>query len=251
MKRLKIKRKPITPKSLELNTVYNLDVLRGLRSIPDNSIDCIITSPPYNKVGLRHGKTGGKRWSNCGGNINYDVFDDNMNEDDYQQWQIEILNECFRVLKPTGSMFYNHKVRRHKGQAYFPSFVFNTNFKFYQLITWNRKSSPDGNINYMLPNTELIFWLTKDKPKVFKKECNFNSEVWDISPKPSKEHPAPFPLEIPFNLIKLTTQEQDTILDPFSGRGTTLIEAQKLNRKFIGFEISPHYCNLIKENLRI
>lgn len=219
---------------LELNKIYNEDCLTGLKLIKDNTINTIITSPPYNKKGLRKGKnTGGKRWSNCGGNINYNIYDDNMPEEEYRQWQIDILNECYRVLKPDGSMFYNHKVRRYNNQGFYPNFVFESKFKFYQQIIWNRKNFVDGNINYLNPTTEIIFWLTKDKPKVYKKQAKFVSEIWDIVPKPNKLHPAPFPEEIPENCILLTTEENDIVLDIFSGSGTTLLSANRLHRNYI------------------
>ena len=71
---------------LERNKIYQMDVLDGLKNLDDNG----------------------------------DVNVDNMPEDKYEQWQIEILNECFRVLKDDGSMFYNHKLRVHKNKASFP-----------------------------------------------------------------------------------------------------------------------------------
>lgn len=226
------------------------DCLDVLKTIPDNSIDLIVTSPPYNKVGLRNGKkTGGKRWSSCGGNINYSFYDDNMEESEYQKWQIEILNECYRILKPSGSMFYNHKVRRYKGKGYFPSWVLQTRLTFYQMIIWNRKSSVDANINYLNPTTELVFWLVKDKPKVFKKNGDYVNEVWDIVPKPFKKHPAPFPVELPQNCIKLCSDVYDVVLDPFMGSGTTGIACKKLNRNFIGIEIDENYYNVAKQRI--
>ena len=94
---------------LETNRIYNIDVMDGLKLLDDNSIDLIITSPPYNKAGL-NGIQKGKKWK---GTIDYndDVNVDNIPEDEYQKWQIDFLNECFRVLKSDGSMFYNHKNR--------------------------------------------------------------------------------------------------------------------------------------------
>lgn len=96
---------------LETNKIYNIDCLDGLHQLDDESIDIIITSPPYNKCGL-NGKQNGVKWK---GTIDYndDVEVDNLPEEIYQQWQIEILNECHRVLKKDGSMFYNHKNRIH------------------------------------------------------------------------------------------------------------------------------------------
>lgn len=230
---------------MELNKVYNLDCLEGLKLIEDDSVDLIVTSPPYNKKGIRMGKnTSGKRWSSCGGNINYSTYDDNMDEDEYRKWQINILNECYRVLKPNGSMFYNHKVRRYNNKGWYPDFVFESSFKFYQQIIWNRKSFVDANIKYLNPNTELIFWLTKDKPTVYKNNAIFKGEIWDIPPKPNKFHPAPFPSELPNNCILLTTKENDIVLDIFAGVGTTLNCARKLKRQYIGFEISSEYIDL-------
>ena len=97
---------------LELNKIYCIDVLEGLKNIDDNSIDLIITSPPYNKVGL-NGIQKGKKWNKT---IDYDgdPQNDNMDENEYQKWQLNILNELFRVLKEDGSLFYNHKNRIHK-----------------------------------------------------------------------------------------------------------------------------------------
>ena len=230
---------------LELNRTHNMDCLEGMKLLEDNSIDLIVTSPPYNKKGLRKGKnTGGKRWSNCGGNINYSVYDDNIPEDKYREWQIKILNECYRILKPSGSMFYNHKVRRYNNQGYYPDFIFSSNLKFYQQIIWNRKSFADGNIGYLNPTTELIFWMTKDKPSVYKKQASIKGEIWEITPRPNKLHPAPFPEDIPENCILLTTKEGDIVLDIFSGSGTTLLSANKLHRNYIGFEIDEGYCNV-------
>ena len=77
---------------LELNKIYCMDVLEGLKQLDDESIDLIITSPPYNKVGL-NGIQKGKKWNKT---IDYndDPNNDNMNEQDYQDWQTEILKEC-------------------------------------------------------------------------------------------------------------------------------------------------------------
>ena len=100
---------------LELNKIYNCDVLEGLRQLDDESIDLIITSPPYNKAGL-NGIQKGVKWTatiDYGGDVNVDM----LNEAEYQKWQIEVLQECYRVLKKDGSMFYNHKNRIHTGHG--------------------------------------------------------------------------------------------------------------------------------------
>ena len=214
-----------------------------MENIPDDSINTVITSPPYNKKGLTgKKKIGNQIWSKF--NIDYSSYGDDMDEVDYSNWQKEILNECWRILKPDGSMFYNHKVRRNKNIAYNPyELVKDTNFKLYQIIIWNRKNSPNIRKDILTPTTEYIFWLVKDKPKVFKDNIpkEFRSEVWEISPIKQSDHPAPFHPLIPELCIKLTTEEGDLVLDPFMGSGTTGKKAKELNRNFIGFEIDSLY----------
>lgn len=224
------------------------DCLELFKSIEDNSIDLIVTSPPYNKRGLQGNQLKNSQiWS--AGDIQYDSYGDDMKEEEYYKWQVDILNECYRVLKPTGSVFYNHKVRRFDSMAHFPNWVFDSKLKFYQMITWDRMSNANVCDRFLFPNTELIFWLTKDSPKVHKDKAMFKNEVWRISPKADSEHPAPFPIEIPTNCILLTTDVGDTVLDPFSGSGTTGCACKGTNRNYIGFEISQKYVDISKERI--
>lgn len=229
---------------MEINVVHNIDVLEGLKKLKDNSVNTIITSPPYNKKGLsgKRIKVGNQLWKKF--NIDYETYGDDLPEEEYQKWQIEILNECYRVLKDNGSMFYNHKMRRKNNIALNPyDFVSKSNFKLFQLIIWDRKSSPNMRSDHLIPTTEYIFWLSKVKPKVFKNNIpkNMRGEVWTINPEKKNPHPAPFPEIIPETCINLTTEEEDIILDPFMGSGTTAKAAKKLNRKYIGFEINKNY----------
>jgi site-specific DNA-methyltransferase (adenine-specific) len=220
-----------------INNIHNIDVLEGLKKLDDNSIDCIITSPPYNKLGLS---------KNNSRAIQYDIFNDNMNEKDYQNWQINILNECHRVLKDGGSMFYNHKNRRFKCKEYTPfDWILKTNMNLYQTIIWNRKADAAIFNTFLLPIYEYVFWMTKDNktPKVFRNRLDNVKSIWDINPDKKNKHPAPFPSELVKNCILLSTNEGDIVLDPFSGSGTTCNVAKELNRNYIGFEISEDYIN--------
>lgn len=231
------------------NVIFNEDCLDGLKKLPDASVDLIVTSPPYNKLGLRGGKKEHYSIWEKGNNIQYATYNDNMPEEEYERWQLDVLSECFRVLKDGGSIFYNHKIRRYKKRGHFPLWIFNTDFNFYQMIIWNRKTVTDCNLSYLSPTTELIFWLTKGNPKtVNKNNCLYKSEVWDIVPKKTN-FPAPFPEELAQNCILLASNEGDIVLDPFMGSGTTAKMAILNNRKYVGFEISEEYCKLIKERL--
>jgi modification methylase len=211
--------------------IHNIDVLLGLKNIEDNSIDTIITSPPYNKFGL-------SKFSHR--KINYKGYDDDMNEDDYQNWQIEILNECWRVLKPKGSMFYNHKNRRVDCKEWTPhDWITKSKLNLYQTIIWNRNQSPSIFNTFLLPTYEYIFWLTKNQktPRVYRNRLDTIKDIWNIKPSRSKIHPATFPEKLVENCLLLTTDEGDLILDPFAGIGTTLNVCERMNRKSIGFDI--------------
>ena len=169
---------------MELDIIKQGDCLSLMKDLPDECVDLIVTSPPYNKRGLSCG--GGSSpaenkkqiWNSF---IDYNSYDDNMDEEEYRKWQIDIINECFRILKPGGSIFYNHKIRRLNNTAHFPEWVFHTNATFYQMIIWDRCSVYDMNTNYLCPNTELIFWLTKGVPRVYKSNAEFQKEIWDLN----------------------------------------------------------------------
>lgn len=233
----------------ELGKLYCGNCIDIMNQLKD--IDTIITSPPYNKNGFRGRldcSKGKGRWQNA--DIKYDTLNDWMDEDKYKNLQKKFLNKCNDIIKLSGSIFYNHKIRRANSEASHPyQWIIKSKNTFYQQIVWNRKSSCDHNINYCVPTTELIFWLTKDIPKVYKQQAIFNTEIWNISPLPDNEHPAPFPIKLSDNCILLTTKENDLILDPFIGTGTTAISAEKLNREWIGIEISEKYCEIAAKRI--
>jgi modification methylase len=227
------------------------DCLDIMKEIESNSISCIITSPPYNKKGLI-GKVrpGNQVWKKF--NIDYNSYGDDLSEEDYKKWMVDVLNEMKRIIKPDGSIFFNHKPRRHQNKVHLPTdFISQSDLDVYQLIIWNRLSSPNIRKDVLLPCTEHIYWLTKGKPKVFKENIGkeFHSEVWVINPDRNTKHPAPFPKKLVENCMLLTTEEGDMCLDPFLGSGTSAIISKKLNRDFIGIEIDEKYMNLIKELL--
>jgi site-specific DNA-methyltransferase (adenine-specific) len=218
-----------------VNKIHNIDVLKGLSMLEDNSIDTIITSPPYNKYGLS--KFGHRK-------IDYDVYSDDMKEEDYQQWQINIMNECHRVLKPGGSMFYNHKNRRVNCKEHTPhDWITKSNLNLYQTIIWNRNQSPSIFNTFLLPTYEYIFWFTKERksPRVYRNRLDSIKDIWNITPSRSKIHPATFPEKLVENCVLLTTDEGDVVLDIFSGVGTTCNVSKRLGRDYIGFEISEKY----------
>ena len=227
------------------------DCIEGLKELEDNSVNCIVTSPPYNKKGLL-GKTklGNQIWGKF--NIDYNTYGDDMPEEEYQSWMVALLNECHRVIKPDGSIFFNHKPRRYKNRSYLPTdFIQHSNAELYQLIIWDRRNSPNIRNDVLVPCTEHVYWLCKDKPKVFRDSIQpeYKSEVWVITPERQKKHPAPFPEQLVRNCIQLTTEDGDLVVDPFMGSGTTAVVSQNLNRKWIGFDIDEKYVKITNDRL--
>ena len=231
--------------------LHNQDCLKWMKTQADNSIDTILFSPPYNKKGFRNGvRTSTKLWNKA--NIDYSIYDDNLPEADYQQWQIDIVNECHRLIKPTGSIFYQHKIRNWARKGSHPvEWLSKTNAQFYQEIVWHRKSTMAMDERYLFNTTERIYWFCKDKPNVYKQQVDdaFRSDVWAITPERQNGHPAPFPELLAENCILLTTQPDDVVYDPFSGSGTTLAVAERLGRSSIGTEIDPTYITLATSRL--
>ena len=215
--------------------IIKTDCIEGLKSLDDESVNCIITSPPYNKKGLQGTQTkkskkdGNQIWKKF--EIDYSDYGDDMSEEDYQIWMVEFLNGCHRVIKKGGSIFFN--------------------VELFQLIIWDRRNSPNIRKENLVPCTEHIYWFCKDKPKTFRNNMNkdFIGEVWKITADKQKKHPAPFPEQLVKNCILLTTEKGDLVLDPFMGSGTTAIVSETLGRKWLGYEMSQTYIDIAKSRI--
>lgn len=220
--------------------------------IEDDSIDLIVTSPPYNKgfYADKNAKVATNVWGNLNGRkIGYDMCDDCMVPEEYESWQKKVISECIRILKPTGSMFYNHKDVIYKGLIVPPKWVYD--FKVRQQIIWDRQSSCMIDPHYFMPANEWIYWIVKDEKQVFfdKSESIFRTNIWRINTD-RNPHPAPFPEILAGNCIKCCSKEGDIVYDPYCGSGTTAIQAVKQKRNYIGSEISPKYTEMANERIQ-
>ena len=242
---------------LELNKIYCMDVLEGLRQLDDESIDLIITSPPYNLAGFRGTivKRSEKNdfWEKSIG-YDGDPKNDFMPEEEYEKWQIEVLNECFRVLKKDGSMFYNHKIRVKKNKISHPlEWITKSKFICRQELIWDRSTSVNVDKCRYLPSTERIYWLIKQpkNPRFHREDSiNWKGEVWRFAPDKNNEHPAPFPEVLPDNIIPCVAQgERIIVLDPFMGGGTVAISARRHGCDYIGFEKFQTYVDMANKNI--
>ncbi len=224
--------------------------------IERESIDLIVTSPPYNVK------------------IQYNEYDDSISYKEYLEWTERWLKKALSLLKPDGRMCLNIPLDKNKGgqKSVYADILYlakKTGWKYHSTIIWN-----EGNISrrtawgswlsasapYVIAPVETIVILYKEVWKKQKKGksdltreefINWTNGLWSFPGESRKKigHPAPFPLELPIRCIKLFSFVGDTVLDPFVGSGTTLIAAYKLKRKAIGVEIDQKYFNLAKERI--
>lgn len=231
-----------------LNKIINGDCLEVLRKLPDESIDLVVTSPPYNLKnstgnGMKDGRGG--KWANAALIEGYENYDDCMPNDEYAKWQHEVLLECLRVIKDDGAIFYNHKWRVQAGLIQDRrDIVYDVPLR--QIIIWQRKGGINFNAGYFLPTYEVIYLIAKKNFKLAP-YSNRYGDVWDIMQEQRNDHPAPFPVELIDRIISSTTAQ--IVLDPFMGSGTTAVVAAGLGRNFIGIEKSAKYCESAMERL--
>ena len=216
------------------------DCLEMMAKIPNQIFDLIITSPPYN-LGSNH-HTGNKKTQ---------AYSDDFPESEYQQNQIKILNECNRILKDTGSIFYNHKNRIKKGVQITPyEWLLKTQFIVKQELVWFNGSQNFDKIRFY-PMTERVYWLAKSpKTKLFNSISHhdfFNKSEWEPVGT-NGAHKRAFPVEFAESIIKCFPEAM-IILDPFMGSGTTGVACKNLNRNFIGIELDPEYFKIAEKRI--
>jgi len=232
-----------------LNKIFVGDALDILKKFPDEFIDLGITSPPYNKGENKKG------W--LVKNVKYSGASDRLPEDEYQKNQIEVLNELYRVTKPGGSFFYNHKIRWEKGLMLHPmDWLRKTKWIIRQEIIWDRMIAANIRGWRFWQVEERIYWLYKPKGKniigeeLKPKHARLTS-VWRFPPEKDNPHPAPFPIELPTRIIySILDEKRGVVIDPYCGSGTTLVAAKILGHDFIGIDISEEYVKLSEERLK-
>lgn len=227
---------------MKINKIYNENCLDTMRRMPDSFIDLVVTSPPYN-LGDKH-HTGNKSHSG------YDSFLDNLPEDVYQEQQIEMLNELWRVTKDGGSVMYNHKNRIRDGLQLSPyQWLFKTKWDIKQEIVWFNRSQNFDKCRFY-PMTERIYWLSKGKDTGFFNAINQHDLIQDNAVGTKQEHKRAFPLVLAERFI-LCFPDAELVYDPYMGSGTTALAAIKQKRNYIGSEISVAYCKSAEERIKL
>ena len=237
--------------------IYNSDSFEILSKIESDSIDCVITDPPYflsnDGITCKSGKMVSVNkgdWDKSDGFS--DVYDFNFN------W----IKECYRILKNGGTMWISGTFHN----IYIIGSIIQSieDFKILNNITWVKKSPPPNlSCRFFTHSTETILWIRKGlKSKHYfdydlMKKQNQNKQmkdVWIIG-RPKKEeclfgkHPTQKPEEIIERMVLSSTKENDTILDMFCGSGTTGVVTIRNKRKFIGIEKDRKYFEIMKSRL--
>lgn len=226
-----------------INKVVQGDCIEIMKKIPDGSVDLVVTSPPYNLKnstgnGMKDGRGG--KWSNAALINGYNDHDDCMPHDKYVAWQRSCLAEMLRIIPEDGAIFYNHKWRVQGGLLQDRSDIV-TGLPVRQIIIWQRKGGINFNAGYFLPTYEVIYLICKPEFKLAPK-ANAHGDIWQFTQEMNNEHPAPFPVALIERIISSTNAK--TVLDPFMGSGTTGVAAKKLDRNFIGIEITADYVEM-------
>jgi modification methylase len=231
-----------------LNQFILGDSLEVMRGLPSESIDLVVTSPPYNlknSTGNGMKDARGGKWKNAALVKGYASHHDCMPHDEYADWQRNCLTEMYRLIKNDGAIFYNHKWRVQNGLLQDRQDIVG-GFPVRQIIIWRRKGGINFNPGYFLPTYEVIYMIAKPDFRLAPK-ANGLGDVWEFTQEMNNVHPAPFPLQMIERIISATTAQ--IVLDPFMGSGTTALAAQNLGRQYVGIEIAEEYIKMARERL--
>ena len=241
---------------MELDKIYNVDCIKGMQMLPDDSVDLIVTSPPYN-IG-----------------IDYDVYDDERPWEEYYVWCEQWLKECYRVLKKDGGRIcIDHYLSlgtskyRTSPISTIYSIMEKIGFKHHSIAVWTditlaKRTAWGSYLSASAPYINAPFegilidykenWKKAEKGvSTIEKEdfIKLTRGVWNIKTETRGLTKANFSVDLPTKAISLLSYEGDVVLDPFMGSGTTALAAKRLNRHYIGFEISKEYTDIANKRV--
>jgi DNA modification methylase len=219
---------------LEINQIHNMDCLEGLKQLPDNSVDSIVTDPPYgisrelNCKNQRLGTTA-KLNFNFG---EWDEFDHKWFEIALQKSKGWVMTFCAK--KDIG--VYWDLLEKNK-------------FVAIDCIAWTKPDPVPLNAKTKFLNAWEAIVIGK-RPGAFFGSNYFHNILKYQAPKgKNRIHPTQKPLSLIKKLIELTTEKGDVVLDPFMGSGTTALACKQLRRRYIGFEIDSNYVEIAQKRL--
>jgi len=239
------------------NQVLEANSLAVLKTLPDNCVDLVFTSPPYNF------------------GMGYDTHDDRTDWPKYFDMLWQIFDECIRVVKFGGRIIVNtqplfseyipshHVISKgfmDRGLIWKAEILWEKNHRNCAYTAWGSWKSPSG--PYFKYTWEFLEVFCKgslkhagDSKKIDITGNEFKTWVdakWSIAPERNMKdygHPAMFPVELAYRALKLFSYQDDVILDPFNGAGTTTLVAQRTGRRYLGIDLSSEYCATARQRI--
>lgn len=259
---------------MEIVMFYLGDCLEGMKNLSKESVDAVVTSPPYNL------------------DIKYSKYKDKKPRDQYLGWIADVFLECKRVLKDDGHLFINvgysnldATIGLEVMSAIKNAYFLQNNIVWVKSIHVNGKTSghfkPINSRRYLCPTWEHLFHFTKDGnvaidrlsigveyeyykenlrhskslKGVLKQNKRDKGNCWFIpyETRQTKEergnHPATYPVKLVEDCLKMTGYNNGVVLDPFMGTGTTAVAAKNLGWNYIGYDIDPEYVKFSQERV--
>ena len=225
---------------IETNKIYNENFLDGVKRIDDSSIDLICTDPPY-RVTTRgcYGTTGGMLKSDlC---LKGKIFE--HNDIDISEY----AGELFRILKDKTHLYI---MCNHINLIEYLNELSKVGFHFTKSLIWRKPNKIMG--RYYMSEFEYILFFRKGGERVIN-NCG-TADILDVPFKKNKIdgkniHDTQKPIELMEILIGNSTDEGETVLDPFMGSGTTAIACRNTKRNYVGFEIDKTYCDMANKRV--
>lgn len=228
-----------------------------MKELPDNSVHLMVTSPPYN-VGK--------------------LYDRDMSLEEYRAFLTSVWKEVYRVLVPGGRICVN--IANLGRKPYIPLHMsiiedlLKIGFLMRGEVIWDKGATASSSVAWgtylsaknpvLRDSHEYILIFSKDsftrgvkekmKSTLTKEEfIGYTKSIWSFNAESATKvgHPAPFPIELPARCIKLYTFEDEIILDPFMGSGTTAVAALELNRHFVGYEVDSEYIERSEKRIKL
>lgn len=212
-----------------LNKIYNKDCVEGMKDIKDESIDLLFTDPPYN-ISMKSGFHSMGRQG-----VDFGEWDKNF---DQQTW---LRIACSKIKKGGSAIIFND----YKNITTMHDILGECGLTTKELIIWQKSNPMPRNRDRLYVTTiEVAIWAVKGKGWTFNRQrTNYENAIFNYSTVNSRvrQHPTQKPVELVCDLLLIHSNEGDVVLDPFSGSGTVSVAADKLNRKYIAFEIDKGY----------
>ena len=221
--------------------LYNEDFLECIKKINNNSIDLIVTDPPYKTT--KRGNSG-----NAGGMCRNKLFSKGIVFKENNIKPEEYIPEFFRVLKEDSHCYV---MTNHVNLQNMLNVATNVGFKFIKCLIWDKGNKIMG--QYYMSQFEYILFFRKSKGKKIN-NCG-TSDILSVPNKKDKDengknlHDTQKPVELMKILIENSSQEGEIVLDPFMGIGSTGIACIECGRNFIGIELDKNYFNIAKERI--